>query len=151
MKNTTWRYFEDLVVGERRCSDPYTVDKHEMLDYAQKYDPQPHHASDETARDTHFGEVIAPGTYTLALWRKLDHSINSDVAFVCGFGWDEVRWPVPVRAGDRLRAWSEITQLRASSKPEHGHATYQYGLCNQDNDVVLSFVSHNLVYSRSSL
>ena len=142
------RYFEDLEVGQKAKSKSMQVERHALLEYARKYDPQPFHADEEKARDSIFGDVIASGTYTTALWRMLDHQINGDVAYVCGFGWDEVRWPVPVRPDDEIYATSEILELRDASKPDRGHALYLYQVINQREEVVLTFRSHNLIYRR---
>ncbi|RMF11212.1 MAG: MaoC family dehydratase [Alphaproteobacteria bacterium] len=143
------RYFEDLQVGEKSVSSPLTVTEAEMLEFARKYDPQWFHADPEAARESNFRGLIASGIYTAALWRQMDHEINGDVAFICGFGWDEVRWPVPVRPGDVLRATSEVLDKRPSeSKPDRGHATFLYQVLNQNDEVVLSFRSLNLVSRR---
>ena len=143
------RYYEDLAVGLQSTSKSMRVNRKALLEYANKYDPQYFHADEEKAKHSIFKDVIAPGTYTTTLWRLLDHQINGDIVFVCGFGWDEVRWPLPVRPDDEIYATSEILQLRDSSKPERGHALFHYQLLNQHNQVVLTFRSHNLVEKRN--
>lgn len=143
------RYFEDLEIGQKQMSAPREVTEAEMLAYARTYDPQWFHADPEAAKQSDFGGLIAPGTFTAAIWRQLDHQINGDVAYICGFGWDEVRWPRPVRPGDRLRATSEVLDLRPSrSKADRGHATYLYQLLNQKDEIVFSFKSMNLIRRR---
>lgn len=143
------RYFEDLEVGETARSKPMRVERQDLLEYANKYDPQPFHADEDLATESVFDDVIAPGTYTAALWRLLDHQINGDIAYVCGFGWDEVRWPIPVRPDDNIYATSEILELRDASKKDRGHALYLYQVINQREQVVMSFRSHNLVYKKT--
>jgi len=145
---TIKRYFEDLEVGQKAYSKPMRIERQALLEYAKKYDPQPHHISKEKASTTIYGDVVAPGTYTTTLWRKLDHEINGDLAYMCGFGWDEVRWPIPVRPGDDIYATSEILELRDASKADRGHALYLYQVINQREEVVLTFRSHNLIYRR---
>ena len=98
------RYYDDLVVGEKRESHEETVELDALLAFSRAYDPQYFHADPEAARNSVFGEVIASGIYTMALWRKLDHEISGDIAWICGIAWEDVKWPVAVRAGDRLRA-----------------------------------------------
>lgn len=142
------RYFDDLSVGQKSISEPMHVDRKELLAFANKYDPQYFHADEEKARESIFKDVISPGTYTAALWRKLDHQINGDIDFVCGFGWDEVRWPIPLRPDDTIRAYSEVLELRDASDPKRGHARYLYQLLNQNDEVVMRFESHNLVYKK---
>jgi len=143
------RYYEDLTVGLQSTSKSMRVNRKELLEYANKYDPQYFHADEEKAKHSTFKDVIAPGTYTTTLWRLLDHQINGDIVFVCGFGWDEVRWPLPVRPDDEIYATSEIMELRDSSNPGRGHALFHYQVLNQHDQVVLTFRSHNLVEKRN--
>lgn len=140
------RTFEQLTIGELRVSQAIEVTEAMILSYARDYDPQWFHADAEKAKQSRFGGLIASGTQSIALWRKLDHTINSDIDFICGFGWDEVRWPTPLRPGDSIRAKSEVLDLRESSNSlEYGHATYRYSLLNQHDQVVLTMTSKNLV------
>lgn len=143
------RKFEDLEIGESRLSGPLTVDRDDMMDFARKYDPQWFHADADAASGSQFGEVIASGVYTAALWRKLDHSINSDIDFICGVAWEDVHWPAAVKAGDALRAASTVLEKRASQgDPNRGVAVFLYRLINQHDEEVFSCRSINLVRRR---
>lgn len=145
----TMRQFEDLEIGERAVSAPLTVAREDMLEFAEKYDPQWFHTDPQAAQRSIFGEVIASGVYTTALWRKLDHTINSDVDFICGVAWGDVRWPKAVRAGDALRATSQVLEKRPSaSDPSRGVAVFLYQLFNQHDECVFSCRSINLVRRR---
>ncbi len=144
------RSFEDLVIGETKISSAHVVDEAEMLDFARRYDPQWFHVDPDAARESIFGAVIASGVYTTALWRRIDHEINGDVDFICGVAWEDVRWPNPVRAGDALRATSEVLGKRPSSgDAARGVATFRYGLINQHDTAVFTCRSINLVRRRS--
>ena len=88
-----WRYFEDLEIGEEVLSDEYEVTKEDVIEFATRYDPQYFHANPDEAKDHPlFQGLAASGIHTLAIWRILDHSVFGNVAWVCGIGWDEVRW-----------------------------------------------------------
>ncbi|MEM1104608.1 MAG: MaoC/PaaZ C-terminal domain-containing protein [Pseudomonadota bacterium] len=140
------RKFDDLEIGETRLSDPLEVRGEDMLEFAKKYDPQWFHADEEAAKTSDFGELIASGIYTAALWRKLDHSINGDVDFICGVAWEDVRWPKAVKAGAKLRATSEVLEKRASeTSDDRGIAVFRYGLVDQEGEEVFSCRSINLV------
>jgi acyl dehydratase len=146
---TTRRYFEDLAIGEVAESSARTVTLEEMLEFARRYDPQYFHADPDAARDSVFGEVIASGIHTAALWRQLDHEISHDVAWICGVAWEDVRWPVAVRAGDRLRARAECLAKRPSgARADRGVAELRYTLLNQRDEVVFTCRSINLVARR---
>jgi acyl dehydratase len=93
-----------------------------------------------------FGEVIASGIYTMALWRRLDHEISGDIAWICGVAWEDVKWPVAVRAGDKLRAQAECIAKRPSgSDPARGVVEFRYTLLNQRNEIAWTCRSINLV------
>ena len=143
------RTFEDLVVGERRRSREMHVTIEEVLGFARRYDPQWFHVDPELAKQSAFGEVVASGIHVLAMWRVLDHEINSDIDFVCGVGWDELRMKHAVRPGDSIHVTSEIVELRPStSNAGRGTAITCYAVVNQRGDEAVTFTSINLVYTR---
>lgn len=146
------RKFEDIEVGEERQSGPRSVTIEEMVEFAQKYDPQWFHADPEAARESSFGEVVASGVFVLAIWRQLDHTMNSDIDFVCGIGFDEFRLETALRPGDTVTAHSRILELTPSkSRDDRGTAITQYRLTNQRGDTVLRFRSINLVHRRTAI
>ena len=143
------RKFEDLAVGEERQSGARTVTAEEMVDFAQKYDPQWFHADPDAARESAFGGVVASGVFVLAIWRQLDHAINSDIDFICGIGFDDFRLETALRPGDSVTAHSRIVELIPSrSRDDRGTAITQYRLINQTGETVLRFKSINLVHRR---
>jgi acyl dehydratase len=143
------RYFEDLAIGEIAESSGVVVDREEMLDFARRYDPQYFHTDPTEAQRSIFGEVIASGIYTAALWRRQDALIGGDIAWVCGIAWEDVRWPEAVRAGDTLRARAECLAKRESnSQPTRGVVEMRYTLVNQRDAVVFTCRSINLVERR---
>ena len=143
------RYFEDLVIGQVEVSGTHVVDRDAMLAFASQYDPQYFHADPEDARRSTFGEVIASGIYTMALWRRLDHEIAHDIAWICGVAWDDVRFPKALRAGDTIRARARCLSKRDSqSEPNRGVVVYEYELLNQRDELVFTCRSTNLVERR---
>jgi acyl dehydratase len=140
------RYYDDLVVGEVRESGEHRVELDELVAFARQYDPQYFHADPDAARASVFGEVIASGIHTMALWRRLDHQISGDIAWICGVGWEEVKWPQAVRAGDRVRARYECLAKRPSgSDPSRGVVEFRYTLLNQRDDTAWTCRSINLI------
>lgn len=146
MNPTVKRYLEDLVIDEQRTSASLVVDRQHMIAFAKEYDPQYFHVDEAAAKHSRFGDVIASGQYTMMLWRKLDNQIAHDIAWICGVGWDAVRWPIAVRSGDILRARSWCLEKRVSRKdPTRGVVRFRYQLLNQDDAVVFSAISTNLI------
>jgi acyl dehydratase len=143
------RYFDDIVVGETRESGSRTISLEELIEFATRYDPQYFHADPAAAKQSIFGEIIASGIHSAAIWRTLDHEISGDIRWICGVAWEDVRWPHPIRAGDRVRARAEALSKRASrSDPLRGVIEYRYTLLNQRDEVVFTCRSVNLIEMR---
>lgn len=151
MTEAPTRYWEDLQIGECFISREMAVSEEEIVDFANRYDPQYFHNDAELAKGSHFGQVVASGIHILALWRILDHEITGDVRWMCGIGWDNLRWNKPMRAGDRVRARAECVSKRESeSDPARGIAVYRYSLLNQDDEEIFYCDSTNLVERRAA-
>ena len=145
------RYYEDIVVGEVRESRSRTVSLDELIEFASRYDPRYFHADPEAAKHSAFGEVVASGIHSAALWRSLDHEINGDIRWVCEMAWEDLRWPRAVRAGDTLRARAEVLSKRPSrSNPSRGVVEFLYSMLNHRNDVVFTCRSISLVEIHAS-
>ena len=83
------------------------------------------------------------------MWRQLDHEINSDIDFVCGVGWDELRLRRAIRAGDTIHVTSEIVELRPSeTRSDRGTALTRYAVVTKTGEEAVTFTSINLVYTR---
>lgn len=137
-------YFEDVAVGDRSEFGPITISREEIIAFAQQFDPQPFHLSDEGAAETHFGSLASSGWHTTALSMKMivaEWQRNPGVqpASLGALGVDELRWLQPVRPGDTLRGVSEVIEARASrSRPEMGSVKTHVTLFNQRDEPVLS-------------
>ncbi len=138
------------MVGEFRRSSARTISEAEILAFARQWDPQWFHSDADLARSSVFGEVVASGIHILALWRQMDHEINSDIDFVCGIGWDELRLRRAIRAGDTIHVTSEIIDLISStSRRDRGTALTRYAVVDQTGFEAVTFTSINLVYTRA--
>lgn len=145
------RFFEDLEIGRVGESAPYTVTAEEIVEFGQKYDPQYFHSDAQEAKQSRFREAIASGIQIMAIWRRLDHEIAGDIAWICGVAWDNVRFPTALRAGDTVRARAVCSSKRPSEKdPTRGVAIFDYELRNQRDEIVWSCVSTNLIERRAA-
>jgi acyl dehydratase len=149
-QSAKWRYFEDLSIGEIVQSDFVTMDRDEMVAFAAKYDPQYFHADEAAAADHPIFEgITASGIYVAAIWRLLDHQVFGDVAWVCGLGWDEVRWRKPLKPGDQVCAWAEILEKRSwKDKADVGRLTLRHELRRPDGEMVFGYFGDSLVHRR---
>ena len=145
----TERYLEDFAVGQTFGSGRLRIDKERIKTFAAEFDPQPFHLDEEAARDTIFRGLAASGWHTAAItMRLLVESELKPAGGIVGAGFDEFRWPRPVRPGDELRVESEVLELRPSkSRPEQGLVKVRTTTLNQDGEAVQISVG-NLVVPR---
>ena len=148
------RYFEDLELGERASFGRYEVTREEVLAFAQRYDPQPFHLSDEAAAQTHFGRLAASGWHACAMTMAMyvEHMEAHPMASLGAAGIDELRWLQPVFPGDTLRCENELLEKKASEKrPEMGSTRSRMTTFNQHDEPVLSFVALALMRRRPAV
>jgi acyl dehydratase len=142
-------YFEDFVVGQIYRTNALTVDAAAIKAFAASFDPQPFHLDEAKAANTFFGGLAASGWHTAALTMRLLVTEGAPIAGgIIGVGMDELRWPRPVRPGDRLHLESEVLETRPSrSRPEQGLVKMRTTTLNQ-NDEAVQIIVGNLVVPR---
>ena len=145
-------FYDDLAVGRVFPSGSVDVTEEEIVTFARRYDPQPFHVDPVAAEKSVFGGLVASGWLTASLTMRL--MVTSEFSFrrgVIGMGVESLRWPAPVRPGDRLTASVEILSLRPSqSKPQFGIAQVKTTTLNHRGETVQVVVSNVLVPRRPS-
>ena len=134
-------YWEDFKVGEAVAMGTHTFVEEEMIDFARKFDPQPFHVDPVAAKDSYFGGLIASGWHTCAVAMRLicDNYLNRS-ASLGSPGIENVRWLVPVRAGDTLSYRRVVLEARASrGRPNMGLVKSRTEAVNQRGETVLTF------------
>jgi acyl dehydratase len=146
----TGRYLEDFAVGQTFGSARLRIDVERIKSFAAEFDPQPFHLDVEAAIDSVFRGLAASGWHTDALtMRLLVESELKPAGEVVGTGFDEFRWPRPVRPGDELRVESEVLEVRSSkSRPEQGLVKVRTTTLNQDGEAVQVSIGNLLVPRR---
>jgi acyl dehydratase len=108
------RLFRNFAVGDRQRLGPIWASRHEAVSFAQKYDPQPFHLSDEGAAGHPFFSGLAlSGWLTCALLMRLivDDMRANPVALIGSPGVERIRWKAPVYPEDRLMLETVVTGL----------------------------------------
>ena len=143
------RYLEDYMPGQKFASGRLTIDKDSIKRFALEFDPQPFHLDDAAAARTIFGGLAASGWHTAALtMRLLVESELQPMGGIVGAGFDEFRWPRPVRPGDELHLEIEVLEVRPSkSRPDQGLIKVRTTTLNQKGEAVQVNVG-NLVVPR---
>ena len=145
-------YLEDYVPGETYEIGSETLTEPELVDFAQRYDPQYIHIDKAAAEAGPFKGLIASGWQTCGLtMRLLVDNYISHVATLASPGVDELRWHLPVRAGDVLRVRVRVLESRRSqSKPDRGIVKSFVETLNQRDEVVMSFIAIGMFAARPS-
>lgn len=146
------RYLEDFAVGQTFGSARLRIDEERIKTFAAEFDPQPFHLDDEAARLTIFRGLAASGWHTAAVtMRLLVESEIRPAGGIVGAGFDELRWPRPVRPGDELRVETEVLEVRPSkSRPGQGMIKIRTTTLNQGGEPVQISVGNLVVPRRPS-
>jgi len=146
----TVRYLEDFEPGQKFGSGRLTVESERIKSFAAEFDPQPFHLDESSARGSFFKGLAASGWHTAAMTMRL--LVEGDIkpaGGIIGAGFDELRWPRPVRPGDELHVESEVLEVRPSkSRPDQGMIKVRTTTLNQHDEPVQLFVGNLIVLRR---
>lgn len=144
------RYLEDFKPGQTFVSGKMSVDAERIKSFAAEFDPQPFHLDDALAIDTLFGGLAASGWHTAAMTMRL--LVDSDLqpaGGIIGAGFDEMKWPRPVRPGDELHVESEVLGVRPSeSRSDLGVIKVKSATYNQNGHAVQISIGNLMVRRR---
>lgn len=128
---------KDLKLGDRFESDTYTITKAEIIEFAEKYDPQYFHVDEDLAKDGPFGELISSGWLTVNIGMRLWLE-STQIKHGWLGGSSKMKWSAPVKPGDTIRVNSKITSLKLSkSDPNRLNVVFELTGLNQDDHVVM--------------
>lgn len=135
----TWTYYEDFEISETEYLGEYTVSEAEIIEFAERYDPQSFHVDPETAEKSIFNGLVCSGIHTMAINQKLAvDTLFGDAESIGSPGIDKTEFCRPVYAEDTLRGTVEVIDKRVlESKPDRGLLTLEFILRNQHDKVVL--------------
>lgn len=145
-------YLEDFEIGQVfRSAHRARVEAADIIRFAAEFDPQPFHLDEDAAKRSFFGGLAASGWHTTALTMRL--LVDSDLRIaggLIGLGFEELRWPRPVRAGDELRVESLVLEKRESkSRPQQGFLKMRNTTINQRDEPVQLSVGTLIVPRRA--
>lgn len=147
-----------LRIGETVTLGSHTFTAEEIKAFAAKYDPQPFHLDEETARASVFGGLCASGWHTAAMWMRCNLLSREDAGesrwtgpgaepeFGPSPGFTNLRWLKPVHAGTTVTYTRRATGHRAlASRPGWRIVTIEAAGFDQTGDTVISFENAVLV------
>jgi acyl dehydratase len=144
------RYYEDTEVGETYETGSYEVTREEIIEFAERYDPQPFHVDEEAAEASQFGGLVASGWHTASMCMRLlvDDYLEEETSMGAR-GVEELRWLRPVRPGDELTVEVEILDKRPSeSNPGMGHVRSKLTGYNGDGEAVITWTAEGMIRRR---
>lgn len=105
-------YGEDLTVGASYALGSHTPSRQEIVDFARMWDPQTFHLGPTDAGSGGWGDVIASGAHTLAIFQRLSVThVEHAWAVVAGIGLDDVRFLRPVRPDEPLTGHARLDAI----------------------------------------
>ncbi len=149
MNAVAGRTFEDFKVGEviRHPIGRTVTDTDNAWTTLTAVNTNPIHFDAHYSAQTEFGKPLMNSPFVLAIVTGL--SVADISRYAVNLGWDEVRLPAPVFAGDTIYAQTEILSARDSkSRPHMGIVEVKTTGFNQNGTVVMTFRRSILVYRR---
>ena len=133
--------YEHFVVGESIPFGHAKVTTADIVRYARAFDPQPFHLSEETAKDSNVGRLIASGYHTCCIMmRMLTDDLIGGPDALGSPGVDEVKFLKPVLPDDELKGCCKVLEKRElKSKPGVGLIHGMLELTNQRGETVMSW------------
>lgn len=138
---TTEFAYEDFVVGETVPFGHIHVTAEAITRYARAFDPQPFHLSEELAKDTNIGRLIASGYHTCCMIMRMGAEDILGGPYAMGSpGLDEVKFLKPVLPGDDISArCTTLDKRELNSRPGVGLIHCTIDLLNGKGETVMSW------------
>ncbi|HKT84151.1 MAG TPA: MaoC family dehydratase [Solirubrobacterales bacterium] len=143
------RYFEDFEVGDLyRCRYGRTVTEADNVQFSLlTNNTNQMHFNREYGKRTEWGQPLVNSALTLSIVMGMGVADVSENGFA--LGWDDVRLPNPLFAGDTLYSESEVVEKRESkSRPGQGVVKVLTRGYNQRGEVVIEFRRSVMVWKR---
>jgi len=133
------KYLENFKVGDVHRFSGKPMSTAEIMAFAKEWDPQRLHLDVDYATALH-GSLIASGFQTmLHVFEPVMREFMADVDNLGGLGFDNLRWPRPVRPDEALDIKIEVTGVTPSrSKPDRGVLTYSLEARNPAGEIVMT-------------
>jgi acyl dehydratase len=133
------RYYDEWQVGDRvaHAIRRTVTETDNVLISALTHNPQPLHLDYEAAAKSEFGKPLVNSCFTFSLLIGVSVADTTLGTLVANLGYDALKFPNPVFAGDTLRSETECIAVRESkSRPNAGIVTWAHRSFNQRDELV---------------
>lgn len=144
-------WFDDLKVGQlfRHDIRRTVTETDNILFTTMTHNPAQLHLDAEYMKGTEYGKPLMNSAFTLGLMVGISVGDTTLGTAVANLGWDEVRFPKPLFAGDTIHVETEVVELRESqSRPEQGIVVFRHRAFNQREEIVASCLRSGLQRKR---
>ncbi len=129
----------------------YEMKRHEMVAFAEQFDPEPFHLDADAAKAMGWDDLIASGPHVCAAWRRMSKDAFPAADAFVSPGWDAIRWLMPVPVGYILTVTSEVIVARPlKSRPNLGYVEFNNEIRNQHGDITTTIITKWMIYRKSS-
>lgn len=144
------QHYESYRVGQVFHAPGVTLTESDIIDFAFRYDPQPHHIDKTAAEGSMYGGLIASGWQVgIVAFRMMIQGGFIGSASMGAGGLENLKWHRPVRPGDTITGEVEITAMRESnSRPGLGLVSMDCRVFNQHGYLVCSWNAVQFVRKR---
>jgi len=145
-------FFDDLPIGAESDLGAHVFTREAIIAFAILYDPQAFHLSEEGGKASIYGSLIASGWHTASQCMRFmvedrqrwlsEAAARGEALPKLGLspGVRDLKWPVPVRPGDRISYSGRIESLTETKRPQWGLVTSRTIGVNQMGVEVFSMV-----------
>jgi acyl dehydratase len=157
------RFYEDIEPGQKIELGSHKFTRQEIIDFAERFDPQPFHLDEEAAKTSLFGALCASGWHTACVWMRLmtEHEqrlreeliTSGQPAFGFGVspGFRDLTWPTPVYVDDVITYSIKYLEKRPlKSRPGWGILLHYDEGINQRDETVMRMTANLFVARRES-
>jgi len=142
---------KDYPVGRINRFGRYEMTREEVLEFAERFDPQPFHLDEAAAAaNPIFGRIAASGWHTVSATMRMivDHGKQYAGHSLGGASVDELRWLKPVYPGDILSAENEVVAVNApKSRTDIAFVKLKTTTYNQNDEAVMTMFANIIVSS----
>lgn len=139
-------HFDEFAEGEELISH-LTFTPEDIIRFAQAYDAQDMHLSEERAKNTPMGGLIASGwqTATVTIHRLVQDHVGIPSG-VLGMGVENLRWVKPIWPNDPITSTTTILEKRLSqSRPGFGIIKMRCVLTDSSGEIALEMVVPTMI------
>jgi acyl dehydratase len=134
-------YYEQFELGQSFRHDirRTVTETDNVLFSAMTHNPAAIHIDAEYARSTEFGKPLMNSVFTLGLVVGISVGDTTLGTTVGNLGWDEVRFPKPVFAGDTIHGEPRGIEKRAGKyRPPNRNVVFEHRGLNQRDELICS-------------